>query len=387
MKRILQISNYFFPHIGGIEKVARDIADAVCADGHYEQKIICFNEDAAAGQYRCRRRETVHELINGVEVVRCGTFGKVSSQSLSLTFRRELARIMNDFKPDVVIFHYPNPFEAHFLLKYLKRDFHFVVYWHLDIVKQKFLGKLFQRQTRRLLQRADQIIATSPLYVEGSPFLRQYKPRCRIIPNCISDARMIRTEAVCRKANRIRQEQAGKIICFAVGRHVPYKGMEYLVKASKLLDERFRIFIGGQGELTEMLKKEAAGDDKIAFLGRLPEEELLACYLAMDIFCFPSITKNEAFGIALAEGMYWGKPAVTFTIPGSGVNYVCRNGKDGLEVANRDIEAYAEALKKLADDPELRARLGASGKKRAEENFLTSRFRSNIINLLTSMQL
>lgn len=47
---------------------------------------------------------------------------------------------------------------------------------------------------------------------------------------------------------------------------------------------------------------------------------------AMDIFCFPSITKNEAFGLALAEGMYYSKPAITFTIDGSGVNFVSLNG-------------------------------------------------------------
>ena len=44
------------------------------------------------------------------------------------------------------------------------------------------------------------------------------------------------------------------------------------------------------------------------------------------IFCFPSITRNEAFGIALAEAMYCGKPAVTFTIEGSGVNFVSLDG-------------------------------------------------------------
>ena len=66
--------------------------------------------------------------------------------------------------------------------------------------------------------------------------------------------------------------------------------MEYLVRASKLLDERFKVYIGGKGPLTEELKKLAAGDEKVIFTGRLSDEELLSHMLACDIFCFPSIT-------------------------------------------------------------------------------------------------
>lgn len=56
MKKILQISNYLYPNIGGIEQIARDIANAITSDGHYEQKIICFNETARDGDYICNRK-------------------------------------------------------------------------------------------------------------------------------------------------------------------------------------------------------------------------------------------------------------------------------------------------------------------------------------------
>ena len=79
---------------------------------------------------------------------------------------------------------------------------------------------------------------------------------------------------------------------------------------------RFRVIIAGKGELTESLKAKAKNDQKIEFIGLISDFEKRAYLHACDIFCFPSITKNEAFGIALAEGMYFGKPAVTFTIAG-----------------------------------------------------------------------
>jgi len=382
MKKVLQISNYLYPNIGGIEQVARDIAGAMSDAGEFEQKIICFNETAQDGDYVCRREETVRDIVDGVEVIRCGCITKVASQSISMTFGKELDRIMSSFSPDTVIFHYPNPFEAQFLLRYLNKKIRFILYWHLDITKQKILGKLFHWQTECLLKRANTIVATSPTYIEGSPYLRRYAQKCIVIPNCISERRMEVTDIIREKAAEIRKDNEGKIICFGVGRHIPYKGFTYLVKASKYLDERFRIYIGGKGELSNQLKAEASGDDKVHFLGRVDDDELIAYFLAMDIFCFPSITKNEAFGIALAEGMYFGKPAVTFHIPGSGVNYVNMNNVSGLEVANGDSKAYAQAIQRLAEDEELRINLGNGAKERVKELFLTESFKEHVISLL-----
>ena len=385
VKKILQISNYIYPNIGGIEQVARDIANALSADGNYEQKIICFNETAKDGDYICHRNETVHDVVDGVEVIRCGCITKKASQSISLTFPGELKKVMDDFDPDIVIFHYPNPFQAQFLQRYFKRNFKFVLYWHLDIVKQKVLGKLFYGQTLRLLNRADVVVATSPLYIEGSPFLSRYKNKCQVIPNCISENRMVVTDDIEQKAKRIRANNKNKIICFGIGRHIPYKGFTCLVEASKYLDGRFIIYIGGRGELTEQLRVQAAGDKKIVFLGRISDEDLIAYYLAMDIFCFPSITKNEAFGIALAEGMFFGKPAVTFHIPGSGVNYVNLKDVTGLEVPNGDSQAYAEAIKLLADNAALRKRMGSEAKCRVGKLFMTHSFRTSILNVIQSL--
>ncbi|MBQ6315579.1 MAG: glycosyltransferase [Mogibacterium sp.] len=386
MTKVLQISNYLYPNRGGIEQVARDIANALSEEEQISQKIICFNETAEDGDHICHRKETVTDSVDGVEVIRCGCITKKASQSISLTFGRELRKVLKEFDPDIVIFHYPNPFQAFYLLPYLKKDVRLVVYWHLDIVKQKVLGKLFHGQNLRLLKRADAVIATSPVYIDGSPYLSRFRSKCRVIPNCINEDRLVVNDAARACVDKIREDNQGKIVCFAIGRHIPYKGFTYLIKASKYLDDRFRIYIAGKGELTESLKEEASGDSKITFLGRIDDDELIAYYQAMDLFCFPSITKNEAFGIALAEGMYFGKPAVTFTIPGSGVNYVNKNNVTGLEVPNRDAEAYARAMTRLADDSKLRDRLGDAARERVNELFLGSQFKINIRKLIKDIQ-
>lgn len=373
--KILQISNYYFPFIGGIEQVTRDCSDAL--KGEHEVKVFCFNHE---------KGDKIDE-VDGVEIIRAGCFAKVASQSLSFSYGKLLKKTLREFAPDVVIFHYPNPFAAHFLLKRLKRlkNCKLIVWWHLDITKQKILGKLFKGQNKRLLRRADKVVATSPKYIEGSRFLRSVREKCVVIPCCVNDSRMHPDAGVLARAEELKKENEGKTVCLAMGRHVPYKGIEYLVRASKLLDENFLVWIGGRGPLTEELKALAADDKKVTFLGRVENDELVSRILACDIFCFPSITKNEAFGIALAEAMAYGKPAVTFTIEGSGVNYVSLDGLTGIEVENRNVAAYAEAIKKLASDAQLRKTYGENAKRRVEELFTNEKFTQNVNDLLESL--
>ncbi len=372
---ILHISNYFYPRIGGIEQVARDCANALA--GRAEQRIFCFNTEKED------RRDSVDEF----PVVRAGTFAKVSSQSLSFRYGKLLRREFKEFRPDVVIFHFPNPFAAHYLLKLLKKypACKLVVYWHLDITKQKILGKFFRGQTLRLLKRAKRIVATSANYIDGSKFLPAFRGKCTVIPNCAGSERIAMTEEAIRRAAAIRENNAGKIILFALGRLVPYKGTEYLIRASALLDDGYRVFIAGKGPLEAHLKELAAGDKKIAFLGETDEETRKAYTLACDIFCFPSVTKNEAFGIALAEAMALGKPAVTFTVEGSGVNFVSLDKVTGIEVENANVSAYARAIETLAKDEALRKRYGEAAKKRVEENFTEAVFRENLQKLIEEL--
>ena len=380
MKKIMQIVNYFYPNRGGIEQVARDTANAI--KGNYEQKIICFNETASDGIISCQRNETTTDIIDSVEVIRCGCITKKASQSISLTFPGKLKEVLKSFQPDIIIFHYPNPYQATFLLKYLNKGIRLILYWHLDITKQKTLGKLFHRQTLELINRADTILGATPAHIDGSQYLSHFKDKCRVLPYCIDPKRLQVTDAIRKRAKEIRNENIDKILCFAIGRHIPYKGFTYLIQASKYLDDHFHIIIAGNGPLTNQLKAEAKDDPKISFPGRISDEDLIAYYLAMDIFCFPSITKNECFGLALAEAMTFEKPAVTFTIPGSGVNYVNLKDKTGLEVPNRDAKAYAEAMIRLADDPALRHKFGENGANRVQTLFSPEVFRMNMLKLL-----
>lgn len=347
--RVLHMPNYYYPHIGGIEVTARDLVNALKEQNITEQKVICMNDG---------NKTTVHEMIEGIKVIRCASPVKLFSQSLSTEYAGELRQLFRKFKPDTVILHWPNPFTAFNLLQHKDENFRFILYWHSDIIKQKVLGKVLNGIAKKLAERADVIITTSPNYIEGSEILKANRDKCIVIPSCIDPNRFIVTAEIQEKADIIRRQHQDKTICFAFGRHVPYKGFEYLEEAKKFLPEDIDVIIGE----------------------KLSQEDLIANLAACDIFCFPSITKNEAFGLGLAEGMLFGHPAVTFNIPGSGVNYVSLDGITGIECPNRDAKAYADAIIKLAHDKKLREQLGRQARERVLDNFTYEKYSVHINN-------
>ena len=319
MKKILHVSNYYPPSFGGIEQTCKDIVNTL--KGQYKQIVICFNHE----------KNYIDEIVDGIRVVRVGYFTKFSSQAISFSYKKILKKIIEEFNPDYIHFHYPNPLVSHFLLPLIKkRDIKLILHWHLDITKQKIMKIFFEGQNEKLLNRAYKIIATSPNYLEGSPYLSKYREKVEIIPSTIDVDRLKISEKNLTDSEIIKNKYRDKTICLYLGRHVEHKGLRQLIEASKYLTDDFIILVGGSGPLTEEMKKLAKNDKKVVFLGRISDDEYKSYLLASDIFTFPSYTKAEAFGLALAEAMYFNLPAVTFNIPGSGVNYVCVNNVTGL---------------------------------------------------------
>jgi glycosyltransferase involved in cell wall biosynthesis len=88
-----------------------------------------------------------------------------------------------------------------------------------------------------------------------------------------------------------------------------------------------------------------------------------------NVVCLPSY--REGNSNSLIEAAASGRPIVTCDVPGC--RDVVRDGDNGLLVPARDPAALAAALRRLALDPALRARLGARGRERAVEEFSLSR--------------
>jgi len=367
-KKILHIPNYYPPHIGGIEDMCRSI---VLALPEFEHQVLCFND----------QKETVKELYEGIKVTRCGVWKKLFSQSVSFSFYRELKKVLKAFDPDFVHFHTPNPLSSVYLLLALPKNKKLILHWHSDIVEQKYLYVLFQLFEKLLLRRAYRIVVTSMAYVQGSKPLRPWGNKIIAIPSTVKESNFRKRDEDENAIAEIKNRYGGKKIIFTFGRHVNYKGLPYLIEAAPLIASDAVIVIAGKGPLTGQLKESVKNRSAIYFTGRLDDDTLRHYLYASYLFAFPSITRNEAYGLAMVEAMYCGLPVVTFTIPGSGVNWVCPNGKTGLEVENRNVQAFAGAINELIHDNDLRTRLGAYAYQRATEFFVIEAIKEKLTAL------
>lgn len=355
MKTILHISKYYYPTLGGIESVAKYLAEGLDGFGNI---VVCFSTD---GKYH-------EDEVNGVKVFRIPVDFSFMSQDVCFSYYHYLKKIYGMYNPEVLLVHCPNPFVYPLVMRVVKRTDKVVLLWHSDILSKKLMYTLVKPFETSILKRADMIISTSPNYIPFS-VINGYVNKVQVLQNGIYTPNFVKHEGDDERINVIKDKYAGKKIVFYVGRHVAYKGLDCLIESERFVKSDCVFLIGGSGPLTETLKKKASGRQRIKFLGRLSDDDL-RCYLyASDIFGFSSVTKAEAFGVALAEAMYCGCVPVCFTLNGSGVNWVSLGGQTGEEVALRDVKAYAAAIDKVLSDKCLHGKYATAGHDRIKENF------------------
>lgn len=145
----------------------------------------------------------------------------------------------------------------------------------------------------------------------------------------------------------------------AVARLVPQKGIDVLIRATAQLDAT--VLVAGDGP--ERAALEAAAGGRVQLLGR--RSDVPALLASADVFVLPS--RYEGTSLALLEAMGAGKAVVATAI--GGTDELVRDGIDGLLVPPDDADALAAAIGRLLDDPQLRARLGASAAARVAADF------------------
>ncbi len=370
-KTILQISKYYYPVEGGIETVTKYMAEGLTAFNNY---VVCFSQDGI----------TRMDTVNDVKVYRIAPSIKISSQDIAFSYYYYLKKIIYEVQPDIILLHCPNPFLYPIISKLTPPETKLVLLWHSDILGKGVLYHLVSHFEKRILKKADLIMATSPNYIHPSSPIYAFRNKIKVIPNGIikSDFQWKLGDET--TVEDIRRMYNHKKIIFFVGRHATYKGINYLIQAEKYIKSDCVILIGGRGPETERLKK-STKSERIKFVGRIPNEYLRCYYYASDIFAFTSCTKQEAFGIALAEAMYCGSVPVTFTIEGSGVNWVSINGQTGEEVPLGDVKAYAAAIDKLIRKKDLYYKYASAGKDRIVDMFTSERSNSEAERVLQGL--
>jgi glycosyltransferase involved in cell wall biosynthesis len=156
-----------------------------------------------------------------------------------------------------------------------------------------------------------------------------------------------------------------------VGRLAPVKGQVILVRATAALRERgyaVRTVLVGEGPARSFIEREVGAlglTDRVTLMGAVGQDEIRAVYAAADAFCLPSFA--EGLPVVLMEAMAMALPVVTTPI--AGIPELVRHDVEGLLVRPGRVDELAEALRRVAGDRELRARLGAAGQARVTAEY------------------
>jgi glycosyltransferase involved in cell wall biosynthesis len=298
------------------------------------------------------------DVVEGVRVSRVRSYGALLSQPLALG----LPSLVRSAVADVVHLHHPNPLGDLAVLAGPRRTL--VITQHSDVVRQRALWPLYGPLVRAAVARARFVAIGSEQLLRTSRELRGFEAKARIIPFGIDASRFERAPAVAARAASLRQAWGGGPIVLTVGRMVGYKGFDVLLRAARGLPATV-VFVGAGPD--EAALRAAAGPN-VVFAGRVSDEDLPACYHAADIFCLPSVTIAEAFGMVLLEAMACGVPLVTTALP-TGVSAVNRDGTTGLVVPPGDAGALGEALAALLGDEARRAAMGRAGRRVLEAEY------------------
>ena len=143
----------------------------------------------------------------------------------------------------------------------------------------------------------------------------------------------------------------------------PRKNVRRVVDAFRRLGRSGHelVLVGPDGWNEDVRTLLAGLDGRARTLGFVPRADLDPLYAAATVFCYPSL--QEGFGLPVLEAMAQGTPVVTSS--GTATEEVA--GDTGLLVDPTDTAAIAAALELLVDDPEVAARLGRAGPRRAEQ--------------------
>ncbi len=286
-------------------------------------------------------------VISSVQIPRI-TVGEWRFSSFVAYWRR-LARELQDF--DVVNVHGPIPTMSDFFLRevtrlpsYMRPPVVYTYHSPIDIKGASRLSALYNRYHRSLALRADRIVASGQHY--ASAHRTRYGPPVRSIPWGVD---LPASGPALLPAGPAAAAGAGKLRVLFVGQMRPYKGVQTLLAAAAGQDWLELTLVGGGPELVKYQRlAERLSAANARFTGRLPDAELRAHYQANDVIVLPSVTRAEAFGLVLLEGMASGCVPVASDLPG--VRDVA--GPTGLVVRPGDAAALRGAFRQLASDPE-----------------------------------
>ena len=359
--KILQVTSYFFPNIGGIETVVYHLSKGLACLGH-DVQVLTSNFPEGG-------KEIKNDLFTVKRLpafMHCFGFPMVSSL-------KEVLK--NDV--DLIHVHVNSPILAETAaLGSVFRRIPLVVTYHSDtyakearssfrklwFIAEPLYDNLLKRQ---LCQIAKKITISTPIYLKKSSFLQKFKDKVVVIPHGVDHSRF-HVDAGMGEKFKIESgfPRETKIITY-VGRLAPYKGLPTLLRAFHYVLRNTKdavLVVVGKGMMEKGLKALAFDlniQNAVVFANDVDDEVLPNFYRMSDVFVLPSRSGAESFGLSLLEAMACGIPVVASNV--GGVPYVVGDG--GVLVRPNSPLEMAEALEGILSDQALRQELSGKASK------------------------
>jgi glycogen synthase len=345
--RILIWASSYGQVIGGGPVLAPLLAAALVSRGHEVTVLTDRRPESLAAQ----------EICDGVRIHR-PLFRRALAGEVSLIpgIRREVAAIKAETRPDLAFIFSSGYGEFFHHVTERSHPMPLVVGLH-----DRFPDASYRADATvgRNLRAASWVTACSAAVLETA---RRHLPALVPISSVIHNALPMPGEPA-PGGDRLRLAYLGRL--------VRQKGVDVLVDAMGLLDDRFpglRLAVAGEGSERPALEAQARRlglESRISFLGTIAHDAVHRFLGEAGIVVMPS--RIEPFGLVALEAAQMARPIVASAV--DGLPEVVAHGETGLLVAPDDPAALAAAVAALIDDPARVRALGAAARRRAETLF------------------
>jgi glycosyltransferase involved in cell wall biosynthesis len=341
--KVLHIAKFYPPDKGGVETATKSIVEYLW-DRKIATDVLCFTS----------QRDDVERHAHGTLFkFKCKL--KLLSTPFSLDY---LSFLLNNIqKYSVIHLHAPNPTTLLFLFC-IRPWQKLIIHWHADVINQKKSYMIYKFFEKLMLNRANHIIVGTEEYFNHSTPLLPFKDKTHFIAYGVTDPEI--------KVPKVFKDE---VTVISVGRLVPYKGYEALVEAARFVNSKVKIILIGDGpdksKLLTIIKEFNLRNVEI----KSGVENLEPYLKSADIFCLPSISRAESFGISLIEAMSYKIPLITSDNTGSGMNFINKHGETGYIVKKESPTDIASAINELSDSLELRKKFSENSYERFKKYF------------------
>ena len=342
--RIALVTEYYYPHVGGICEHVHYLAREARRLGHHADVITSNLPGAVPQPHVIRIGESAPVHANG----------SMARVTVGRGLRRRMRAVLAEGAYDVV--HVHAPLTPSLPILAIEEATCPVVGTFHAYFERSLAYRLGRRYFQRLLDRMDAAICVSAAAREA--VARYFDADWTIIPNGV-DTSFFSPDTPAPPGMRTDLPA----ILF-VGRFDPRNGLDALLEAYRMVRARGRraqLVVVGDGPARDQYRALAAGLPDVTFAGRVPQAHLPGYYAASAMYACPTILGS--FGITLLEAMSAARPVVCYDT--AGFRTLVRGGGEALMTPPGDAAALADALVRLLDDADLREELGRAGREKA----------------------